>query len=175
MCTVNFFHACFFLHQPHSVFCAFFFFFFFLNQLWHCWQHQRDWRPGEEAGHPVQRPDHQHAHVVFHLLRAGVRGERQGHYCGARDEGKCVSVTSEGKSIDFDLHVEKESREPDELRKPAFIYSGSRFWNDPTLKLDSPHFSRRIYTIILQMRGPPQDQAQLAKGASGLNLVRHDL
>lgn len=57
-------------------------------QLWHRRQHQCDRGPGEEAGHPVQRPGHQHAQVVLHLLHPGLRGGREGHHRGPRQQGE---------------------------------------------------------------------------------------
>lgn len=61
------------------------------EKIWHCWKHQCDRGPGEETGRPVQWPGHQHAQVLIQLLCAGVRGRWEGHHCGTRQEGMCIS------------------------------------------------------------------------------------
>lgn len=59
-----------------------------MSQIWHCWKHQCDRWPGEEAGHPIQWSDHQHAQVVLHLLRACVWREWESHHRGAGQQGE---------------------------------------------------------------------------------------
>jgi len=66
-------------------------------QVRHRRQHQRDGRPGEETGHPVQRPHHQHDQVVLHLLRPGVRGERGGHHHRAGNQGEVEKTPKKGR------------------------------------------------------------------------------
>ena len=43
-----------------------------LYQLWHRGQRQCDRGPGEEAGHPVQRPGHQRDQSVLHRMHPGL-------------------------------------------------------------------------------------------------------